>query len=557
MRRLSDAAPASLADAASMTNDANPQIPEPARRSHRLAARVAALAGLAGATLIVAADAAHAGVQINHNESPARDRRSPVTRAALALSTAVATAGPLLVLAASAADARIAVNHIERAGRDRRRHGVRRRFPSGSLALIGGVVAASSIALTPAAASATEPRQRPITVVVPTGAYPADVEAVQAAVDLGGTVVLSDVDAAGVPTAFDFGPPDGDGVVRLTVDVDIVGDRGLQPARVVGGPFPFFGVERSRTRIEGVTFDAPGLSAAIFVRSTGVEFVGNRVTGVVGIELTHPFPVVEGRGVKFLGNDDPEGAITGRVVVADNQFDNMHAELSHAIVLDQVAADVSIVGNRVEDVAGGGVAAYGVDGSFEIARNTIFPGPGTSSWHVGNGIDVWGGRDLRIEHNVIRADNPMADGILVGGIAGEQVGTVDGAVIRHNRITMATQYGAISLWGDVDRSVVADNRMVGAGAYAIGLLPLIGDEVASANRIQGNSARAFVPTVAHWVVGAHAVDTIVAGNGGIVHDEGRDTVVTGGGRGRGAIDRMSANLERVLAQLELAGIEQP
>jgi hypothetical protein len=422
------------------------------------------------------------------------------------------------------------------------------------LLTIAATVVATIAAPAPPAAAAPPPA---ITRVIPTGTYPVDVEAVQAAVDLGGTVVLSDVDAAGVPTAFNFGPPEGDGVVRLTVDVEIVGDRGRHRARIVGGSFPFFGVAHARTRIEGVTFDSPGLSAAIFVRSTGVEFVGNRVTGVVGVELTDPFPVVEGRGVKFLGNDDPDGAFTGRVVVADNRFDDMHAELSQAIVLDQVAADVSIVGNRVEDVAGGGIVAYGVDGSFEIARNTIVPGSGTSSWHVGNGIDVWGGRGLRVERNVIRCDNPMADGILVGGIAGDGVGTVDGAEILHNRITMAGQYGAISLWGDVDRSVIAHNRTVGSGEYAVGLLPISGDEVASANRIRGNVARAFVPAVAHWVVGAHAVDTVVAGNGGTVHDEGRDTVVTGGGRSHSGTDRIAAARERVLARLDRDGMTQP
>ena len=44
------------------------------------------------------------------------------------------------------------------------------------------------------------------TVVYPTGSYPLDVQNVQAALDGGGTVLLKATNAAGVPTAFDFGP---------------------------------------------------------------------------------------------------------------------------------------------------------------------------------------------------------------------------------------------------------------------------------------------------------------------------------------------------------------
>src|SRR5262245_31496697 len=81
------------------------------------------------------------------------------------------------------------------------------------------------------------------TVVYPTGSFPEDFEAVQAAVDQGGHVLLKAADASGRPTAFDFGPPVvGSGSVHITTDVEIEGEvlNGTQTT-IRGGNAPFFG----------------------------------------------------------------------------------------------------------------------------------------------------------------------------------------------------------------------------------------------------------------------------------------------------------------------------
>jgi hypothetical protein len=74
------------------------------------------------------------------------------------------------------------------------------------------------------AASAAAPPSAPDRVVFPTGNWPSDVENVQAAVDLGGIVLLKAHDVAGRPTPFNFGEvPVGD------VDSDVCGKQaGLQ-----------------------------------------------------------------------------------------------------------------------------------------------------------------------------------------------------------------------------------------------------------------------------------------------------------------------------------------
>src|SRR5438445_10092976 len=65
------------------------------------------------------------------------------------------------------------------------------------------------------------------TIVYPTGVFPTDVQNVQAAVDLGGTVLLKSVNATGDTAAFNFGTPRcfPDRFVSLSTDVNIVGER--------------------------------------------------------------------------------------------------------------------------------------------------------------------------------------------------------------------------------------------------------------------------------------------------------------------------------------------
>jgi hypothetical protein len=381
-----------------------------------------------------------------------------------------------------------------------------------------------------------------IAVVHPTGMHPDDAEAVQAAVDHGGTVRLEAVDLAGVPTAFDFGPAAvGGAIVNLTQDVEIIGARGVHPTTIRGGFLPFFGVASTSTRIEGITFDGPLLSAAVFIRSTGAAFVGNHVTGVVGLRLIAPFVATEGRGVKFLGHADPQSAIVGDVVVEGNRFDHMHADLSEAIVFDRVAARVRVVDNWVEDVGGGGVFAFLPGGDLEIHRNTIVPGPGTDpDWHLGNGMQLIGsaGGRYTITRNTIRCDNPIADPILLVGHAAEDpwfdFGRIDEPVVAGNRIVNTdTQFGAITLFGDVDHADVRGNTITGASLYALGVIPFFGGETANGNVFRGNSLTGHTSALVDTIVFSHASDTLIAGNAGTVLDLGQDTVITGMGPVRG------------------------
>ena len=330
----------------------------------------------------------------------------------------------------------------------------------------------SSVLVAPAAGAGSHE------VVYPTGVFPADVDNVQAAVDQGGTVVLKATDTTGVPTAFDFGSSDHEGTgaeVRLTTDVEIRGETvGPTTTTITGGWLPLFGIEKTHTVVEGLNFVGQGLSAMVFIRSSGAVVRNNRVAGVVGTPLPHPpFPVdfFEGRGIKFLGNADPAAAITGRVIVADNVIEDMHADFSDAIVFDQVAADIEITGNSTDVTQSSGVLMIGGSGSVRIADNhfVVQPGP---DFLFGNGIAILGGAEsYRIEDNRIVADDFLAEGIFLLGLDLPWAGAIDRLVLHRNDVTLTNSvFGGITLQGDISGAVGASNRVVGDATFGFDLL---------------------------------------------------------------------------------------
>src|SRR5204863_6186984 len=150
----------------------------------------------------------------------------------------------------------------------------------------------------------------PGTVIYPTGAFPLDVQNVQAAVDGGGTVILKATDTAGQPTAFNFGPPSlAGGHAELTTDVTILGERvGQFMTTITGGFTPFLDFEPVHVHIEGIDFEGPLDTPIALVSSTGAEIVGNVIRGNVPLPLFFGFSEVE--GVFVSGFDNP---ITGRI----------------------------------------------------------------------------------------------------------------------------------------------------------------------------------------------------------------------------------------------------
>jgi hypothetical protein len=392
------------------------------------------------------------------------------------------------------------------------------------------VAAASNV---PANAAGTPAAQ--VRIVYPTGKFPKDHKNVQAAVDLGGTVLLKTTNARGVPTAFNFGPANDaiGGQVDLTTDVAVVGERaGPNMTTIRGGFIPFFGTDPVKTRIQGISFDAPMLSAIIITRSTGAEIVDNRVARVVGEPLVGFLgvpPLTEGRGIKFLGNGDPDADITGTVRVVGNVIDDMHADLSDAIVFDAVAADIEVSDNRVGTTRSSGVLVINSSGAVTITSNHITPGPGDPGVRsFGDGIDVVGSRGAQIEiaGNEITCENPAADGIYLAG--GGSFGEIDGAAITDNVIRMkGSVAAAIALEDAVSRSVVASNAIEGAANYAIDLRQVAGGKSAVTNVLRDNDIGSFDAAGGDVFLDRHSRSTRVVGSDGTVTDMGTDNTVEG------------------------------
>jgi len=127
--------------------------------------------------------------------------------------------------------------------------------------------------------------------VYPTGRWPEDVQNVQAAVNLGGTVRLKAVDTNGNPAAFNFGTPstdeqNGNLGVFLTTDVKITGEEsGGQRTTIQGGYIPFLGFAPGIVRIQGIDFDGPGVVAIQIIDAARAEVIDNRMERVVPLLL--------------------------------------------------------------------------------------------------------------------------------------------------------------------------------------------------------------------------------------------------------------------------------
>lgn len=364
-------------------------------------------------------------------------------------------------------------------------------------------------------------------VVYPTGVWPTDVHNVQAAVDLGGTVLLKAVNTAGQPTAFNFGTPESlsGRLVFLTTDVSILGERvGSNMTTIKGGVDPISsGLVSVKSRIQGIDFEGP-LHAAIFIfGSTGSEIIGNRINSVVpellGIGRTQSI----GIGVSVN---------TGKVRIADNVVENLFsADFANAIQCDEVVADMEITGNTINigeghhRIRGWGITVIHSHSSVLIDQNLL--GPDMAD----DGIVIWGDADAvyHVSRNTVITENPFADGIVAfGGLVSEP--TVR-PVIEKNQVTMHNSlFGGISLYDLVTGAYVGENKIEGDGAFALVANEAFGNpaNLTTANRFQGNDISHFNASVADVFLGANTRDNVVLGQCSSVIDLGLNNFVTCG-----------------------------
>lgn len=385
----------------------------------------------------------------------------------------------------------------------------RRRLPFVTTALVA-VMLANAI---PAEAVQAQAKQT----VYPTGLFPADVDNVQAAIDRGGVVALKASDAAGHPTAFNFGPADVTGTgVQLTRDVHLVGElAGGHRTTIDGGFIPILGFRSVRTRIAGISFESPMASAITLLSSTGTEITGNRINAVIGVPLALGF--TDGDGIDLFGNN---GSIRGSVRITGNVIENLTADFANGVQLDDVAASTTLSGNVVDFpessgfVQTAGLTAVRIHSAISISGNSIHLGPGSLDAFPA-GLVIAGDSDAHysVTNNTIVSEHPNADGIF--GIGGAfSIQPTDGAVISNNRITLAStvaQSGAISLYGGMNNSYVNANRIVGTAANALQIVELFVPTTADGNRFISNDLSRFSAIDADVYLGSNSQHTVVIG----------------------------------------------
>jgi len=374
------------------------------------------------------------------------------------------------------------------------------------------------------------------TVVYPTGIFPDDVANVQAAINLGGTVILKAVNVAGQPTAFNFGTPEflPGRRVLITTDVSIIGEQaGTSMTTIQGGLEPIRCRVPVQITIQGIYFKSPMGDAIDIEASTGATIIGNRIDAVV----PRPFPTFTfGDGIDVSGFDDPLHAVTGKVVVSGNTITNLTAICCSAIQFDSVAAESEITGNTIENFASIGILALRSGQTpVLIANNLVVLGP---EFQAGSSIQIDGNpqASFLVTGNTIVSDNFTADGIIVAGVF--TAGTV-APVVQRNHITMHNSlFGGLSIYGQVTGAVLGENQIDGDSAFAMqiaeGFFPT---QLATSNRLQGNDISHAVPSIADIYLGTNTQGNEVLGPCNSFIDFGTGNFVTCGrlttGQGQG------------------------
>jgi hypothetical protein len=389
-------------------------------------------------------------------------------------------------------------------------------------------------------------------VVFPTGQFPQDVQNVQAALDGGGRVLLKAVDVSGVPTPFEFATT---GAAFLSSDVTVVGETVANAMTTIHGglaPFRSTAFVPVRSAFHGLHFDGPRSTAVFLNFSAGLDFSGNVVTDVIG--APYVFGLTKGQAVWITA---APGNVTGTVTIAGNAVERVYADLSYGVAIAGFDATARIADNRFHDTRD--TAILVVDGSqtIWIEDNLVVPGaaPYPGFFSLGNGIFVGQGAGAAyIRRNTVVCGNPFADGIALSGHTALPNKVPASSVVEHNDVTMHDSlFGAITIYGQIDPALIANNQVRGDGAHALQIAAAFGNERTRGVVFRGNNLAGFASTVADVFLDSISYETVLVGHSGTVVDLGTDNRITGfaptplaiGPELRAAQERKRALLQRV------------
>ena len=373
----------------------------------------------------------------------------------------------------------------------------------------------------------------------------ADVQAVQKAVDQGGTVLLKG--------RFDFGDK---GSVTITKDVTVLGEtdeRGAPRTTVRGGYYAFHSPPTAQTppppgpkiAIRNIHFDGALWTPVRLAYASGVTIAGNRITGV----RPHPAPAQPQISLQqgiLVGTTFPTDksaqyqaeAVVGTVTITDNDID-LSTEMptktmaQGIFVMWTTGINARIARNTITNCARNCIELVnnhlGNDGSgFIVVQDnritTATEGLALPTRRTPNGIAVGftRGKGKAIDRKRVIRQLILHNSVVARGKTSLGINVLtDGALVRNNHVIIEGQEaGAIQVAGS--GTYIGRNRIEGSGAFGL----RFGGR-ASGNEVDGNDFEQFKAAIADVMMEKGANDNAVVGTNGSVIDLGAGNEIRG------------------------------
>jgi hypothetical protein len=391
------------------------------------------------------------------------------------------------------------------------------------------------------------------TVVIGTGNPDVDVPAVQAAVDLGGKVILSghfSFDTAPkIPTpSRAVGFPPATILISKAVAISGGGDTIIER-----GTIPFYVAAPGATvTIENLHFVRPSKSAIVVYSVKGLVIASCHIEGFV------PLQNIQFSGIGISTSDmaaiptpsqpgHPEN-ISGRILIANNDLDLVGGKASDAVLgitafsVGQSPGgevDLYISENRIRNVNRPGIDLRRIGGRAHVERNRIITSS-VASQATPEAIRVVNIGSFVIAHNVIDCQWSNPDAIAIGVYSQVADWPIVNALVADNEITMLPPRGVqftnfsagINIRGFAKDIFVGNNRIRGRARAAIAAEVFRGGIPANTAFVL-NRLGDFKASVAGVIIGNGVSDTFILGQQETLNDQGINTVILplGGGPG--------------------------
>ena len=409
---------------------------------------------------------------------------------------------------------------------------------------IGTVLALGVLSIAGAFGANAYRRPHPI-LVLGTGDAAHDVQAIQAAADRGGDVILEGHFSFALPPSKPIAPLLASGwypaaaeiLISKAVNISGVRDTRGAMATIESGTIPFYvDAPGERVTIRGVRFVRP-TQAAILVRAVrGLEITSSKIAGVVPLSNGAGGISINTRGEMPLPSSagNPEN-VSGHLLIAHNEIDGTGGTAQAAtagVTVFSVGrspdgeADLDIIGNDIRNTSAPTINIRRVLGKVRVVGNTLQTSPET----VGDvdAVRLVNGRSILMANNTVECRWPNAAGIQIFSPFAEW--PTLRVIVEDNNVHMSPSQGTalgdfsagISIRGFADGNVVRHNSISGRARAALSMYEFRGG-VPADNAFIDNRVDGFEATAADIFVGSGVERGHVVGPGTMV-DRGTATI---------------------------------